>query len=167
MFRYSSRIFNALFLSPKLPICNAQAGLGGVAGHVFVHYYKNDPGYFYYLQSVTNYSAVTAACLMIRRSVYDEVGGMDENLEVEYNDVDFCLKIMDAGYNNVYVPDVVLYHYESATRGHPHQNKVSYERHLREVKYFKEKWDKYIKRDPFYHPNLTLDRQDFSMNYNS
>jgi GT2 family glycosyltransferase len=142
-------------------------GLGGVAGHVFVHYYKNDPGYFYYLQSVTNYSAVTAACLMIRRSVYDEVGGMDENLEVEYNDVDFCLKIMDAGYNNVYVPDVVLYHYESATRGHPHQNKVSYERHLREVKYFKDKWDKYIKRDPFYHPNLTLDRQDFSMNFNS
>jgi GT2 family glycosyltransferase len=142
-------------------------GLGGVAGHVFVHSYKNDPGYFNYLQSVTNYSAVTAACLMIRRSVYDEVNGMDEKLEVEFNDVDFCLKILEAGYYNVYVPDVVLYHYESATRGHPHQNKVSYERHLREVKYFKDKWTKYLKNDPFYNPNLTLEKQHFEINYNS
>lgn len=141
--------------------------LGGVAGHVFVNYYKDDPGYFNYLQSTTNYSAVTAACLMCRKSVFEEVDGMDEKLEVEFNDVDFCLKILDKGYYNVYVPDVVLYHYESATRGHPHQNKPSYERHLREVAYFKEKWDKYIKRDPFYNPNLTLDKQDFSINYKS
>lgn len=140
-------------------------GLGGVAGHVFVHQYKDDPGYFYYLQSVTNYSAVTAACLMVRRDVYEEVGGMDEKLEVEYNDVDFCLKVLDKGYYNVYTPDVVLYHYESATRGHPHQNKASFERHVREVTYFKEKWNKYIEEDPFYNPNLTLDRQDFSFNY--
>ena len=142
-------------------------GLGGVAGHVFVHSYKNDPGYFNYLQSVTNYSAVTAACLLIRRNVYDEVNGMDEKLEVEFNDVDFCLKILDAGYYNVYVPDVVLYHYESATRGHPHQNKISYERHLREVKYFKDKWTKYLKKDPFYNPNLTMEKQHFEINYNS
>lgn len=140
-------------------------GLGGVAGHVFVHLYKDEPGYFSYLQSTTNYSAVTAACLMVRRSVFDEVNGMDEKLEVEFNDVDFCLKVMDKGYNNVYLPDVVLYHYESATRGHPHQNKVSYERHLREVKYFKDKWAHYIKRDPFFNPNLSLDNQNFSINY--
>jgi GT2 family glycosyltransferase len=74
---------------------------------------------------------------------------------------------LEAGYYNVYVPDVVLYHYESATRGHPHQNKVSYERHLREVKYFKDKWTKYLKNDPFYNPNLTLEKQHFEINYNS
>ncbi len=142
-------------------------GLGGVAGHVLVNFYKDDPGYFNYLQSTTNYSAVTAACLMVRRSVYDEVNGMDEKLEVEFNDVDFCLKIMDKGYFNIYVPDVVLYHYESATRGHPHQNKVSYERSQRESKYFLEKWDKYIKNDPFYNPNLRYDVQDFKVNYDA
>ena len=142
-------------------------GLGGVAGHVMVNYYKNDPGYFNYLQSTTNYSAVTAACLMIRRKVYEEVGGMDELLEVEFNDVDFCLQILEHGYYNIYVPEVVLYHYESATRGHPHQTKASYERHIREIDYFKKKWDRYIKRDPFYNPNLSLDFQDFRTNMNA
>ncbi|MCW3124334.1 MAG: glycosyl transferase family 2 [Flavipsychrobacter sp.] len=140
-------------------------GLGGVAGHSFVNNYKDDAGYFNYIQSTNNYSAVTAACLMIRRSVYDEVGGMDEKFEVEYNDVDFCLKILDHGYYNVYMPDVELYHYESATRGHPHQSKESFERHVREIAMFKSKWDKYIKNDPYYNPNLNLGVHDFSMDF--
>ena len=141
-------------------------GLGDirVAGHVFVGFYKDSPGYYNYLQSVDNTSAVTAACLMVRRNVFDEVGGMEEKLEVEYNDVDFCLRILDKGYNNLYVPDVVLYHYESATRGHPQQTKESYERHIREVKFFKETWRKYIERDPYYNPNLSLDEGDYRMN---
>jgi len=141
-------------------------GLGDirVAGHVFVGFYKDSPGYYNYLQSVDNTSAVTAACLMVRRSVFDEVGGMEEKLEVEYNDVDFCLRILDKGYNNLYVPDVVLYHYESATRGHPQQTKESYERHIREVKFFKDTWGKYIERDPYYNPNLSLDEGDYRMN---
>ncbi len=140
-------------------------GLGGVAGHAFVNNYKDDAGYFNYIQSTDNYSAVTAACLMIRRNVYIEVGGMDEKFEVEYNDVDFCLKIMDHGYYNVYMPDVELYHYESATRGHPHQSKESWERHIREIGLFKDKWDKYIKNDPYYNPNLNLGVHDFSMDF--
>lgn len=140
-------------------------GLGGVAGHAFTHSHRDDPGYFNYIQSVNNYSAVTAACIMVRRSVYDEVGGMEESFEVEYNDVDFCLKIADAGYYNVYVPDVTLYHYESATRGHPHQNKESYARHVKEVNLFLEKWDKYIKHDPYFNPNLNRGVHDFRLDF--
>ena len=136
-------------------------GLGSVAGHVLVGLHKDSPGYFNCLQTATNYSAVTAACLMCRKDVYEEIGGMEEKLEVEYNDVDFCLKMVEHGYYNVYVPDVTLYHYESTTRGHPSQNKASHERHLREVGYFKEKWVKYIMNDPYYNPNLTLSTQDF------
>jgi len=92
---------------------------------------------------------------------------MDEQFEVEYNDVDFCLKLMDAGFNNVYLPQVELYHFESATRGHPHQSKPSYERHLKEMKKFKDKWQKYIDHDPYYNPNLNLGVHDFSMNFSS
>jgi len=142
-------------------------GLGGIAGHSFVGAHKEEAGYFNYIQSVNNYSAVTAACLMCRKEVFKKVGGMDEIFEVEYNDVDFCLKLVDAGYNNVYLPQVELYHYESATRGHPHQSKPSYERHLKEMKLFKEKWQKYIDHDPFYNPNLNLGVHDFSMNFSS
>ncbi|GBL34566.1 uncharacterized protein y4gI [Filimonas sp.] len=142
-------------------------GLGGIAGHSFVGAYKDDAGYFNYIQSVNNYSAVTAACLMCRKEVFNAVGGMDETFEVEYNDVDFCLKLMEAGYNNVYLPQVELYHYESATRGHPHQSKPSYERHLKEMKLFKDKWQPVIDHDPFYNPNLNLGAHDFSMNFSA
>ena len=139
-------------------------GLGGIAGHTFVGMHQDEPGYFNYIQSANNYSAVTAACLMVRADVYDAVGGMDEIFEVEYNDVDFCLRIQEAGYNNVYLPHVSLYHFESATRGHPHQSKSGYERHLKEMALFKERWQKIIDHDPYYNPNLNLGVHDFSMN---
>ena len=142
-------------------------GLGGIAGHTFVGAYKDEAGYFNYIQSVNNYSAVTAACLLCRKEVFDAVKGMDEQFEVEYNDVDFCLKLQAAGYNNVYLPQVELYHYESATRGHPHQSKVSYERHLKEMKLFKDKWQAVIDHDPHYNPNLNLGVHDFSMNFSA
>src|SRR5690606_11806525 len=129
-------------------------GLGGVAGHVFVNAFKDDAGYFNYIQSVNNFSALTAACLMCRTSGYDEVGGMNEACEVEYNDVDLCLRFTTAGYYNVYLPDVELYHYESATRGHPHQSRESWERHVREIKIFKEAWQSYIDHHPHFNPNL-------------
>lgn len=158
-----------LYPDDRIQHAGTVIGLGDdkIAAHAFVGYHKDMPGYFNKLQFVSNYAALTAACLMIRKSVYDEVGGMDETLEVEYNDVDFCLKLIDAGYYNVYMPDVVLYHYESATRGHPHQDKKSYERHVREIAYFRSKWKKYIKNDPFYNPNLSLDGAGFTIDYNS
>jgi len=136
-------------------------GIGGVAGHTFIGAGKDDPGQFYYLTSVTNYSAVTAACLMVEKSKYEAVGGFDEQLAVEYNDVDFCLKLIDNGYYNLFNPDVVLYHYESLTRGHPYATKESYKKHVAEVKYFKSKWQQYIDNDPFYNPNLSLTTTHF------
>lgn len=142
-------------------------GLGGVAGHAFLNAYKDDPGYFNYIQSVNNFSAVTAACLMCRKSLYDRVGGMDETLEVEFNDVDLCLKFVDVGYYNIYLPDVELYHYESATRGHPHQSRESWERHEREIKLFKAKWQTYIDHDPYFNPNLNIGAHDFSMDFSA
>ncbi len=142
-------------------------GLGGIAGHAFVNAHKDDPCYFNYLQSMNNFSALTAACLMVRREVFLEVGGMTELFEVEYNDVDFCLKIQQAGYYNVYLPDVQLYHFESSTRGHPHKSKESYQRHLREMAMFEERWRTVIAHDPCYSPNLSLGAHDFSLNFSA
>ncbi len=142
-------------------------GLGGVAGHSFVNQHKDDPGYFNYIQSVTNYSAVTAACLMCRKEVFLEVNGMEEELAVEYNDVDLCLKMIDKGYHNVYLPHVELYHFESVSRGHPHLSIESYERHVKEIGIFSKKWEKYIKNDPCYNPNLNMGVHDFSMNFSA
>lgn len=138
-------------------------GISGVAGHIFTGFHKTHYGYFGNLMSITNYSAVTGACLMCRKEVFDEVGGFTEEFTVEYNDTDFCLKILDAGYRNVYLPHVLLYHYESLTRGHPFATKSSYEKHLREVKLFKDRWQKYIDRDPYYNPNLSLKKADYSI----
>ena len=138
-------------------------GLGGVAGHTWVGYHKDGPGYFNYINTVNNNSAVTAACMMVERIKLERIGGWEEEFTVEYNDVDLCLRLREAGYNNVYVPDVSLYHYESLTRGHPHMTKESYERHLREVGLFKERWSDYVKDDPCYNPNLSRGVHDFQI----
>ena len=136
-------------------------GLGGVAGHTFVGTHKDGPGYFNYVNTINNYSAVTAACMMVERRKLDEIGGWDEGFTVEYNDVDLCLRLRERGYHNVYLPHVSLYHYESLTRGHPHMTRESYERHLREVKLFKDRWEAYIADDPCYDPNLSRGVHDF------
>jgi glycosyltransferase involved in cell wall biosynthesis len=138
-------------------------GLGGVAGHTFVGYHKDGPGYFNYINTVNNNSAVTAACMMVERTKLERIGGWEEEFTVEYNDVDICLRLREAGCHNVYVPDVSLYHYESLTRGHPHMTKESYERHLREVGLFKERWSGYVKDDPCYNPNLSRGVHDFQI----
>jgi O-antigen biosynthesis protein len=142
-------------------------GLGGAAGHVFVGQHRKQSGYFNYILSRNNYSALTAACLMCRREVYDAVNGFDETLEVEYNDIDFCLKLLAKGYYNVYVPDVELYHYESATRGQPYASKKSWAQHEKDFDRFNQKWHNLIKNDPFYSPNLSLDTDDFRINHNA
>ena len=136
-------------------------GLKGIACHQFVGADKNDLGYFNHLKSINNFSAVTAACLMVRKEVYHEVGGFDEELAIEFNDVDFCLKLVEAGYNNLYTPFVTLYHYESVSRGHPHKTKKTYEKHVKENNLFKERWHKFIKHDPCYNQNLSLEYDDY------
>lgn len=136
-------------------------GLGGVAGHVFTGTHKDGPGYFNYVNTINNYSAVTAACLMVGRGKLEVIGGWDERFTVEYNDVDLCLRLREHGLHNVYLPHVSLYHYESLTRGHPHLTKESYERHLREVALFTERWGAYVEDDPCYDPNLTRGAHDW------
>lgn len=138
-------------------------GLGGVASHAFIGEDRDGPGYFNYVNLLNNYSACTAACIMVRTGVYDEVNGFSEEFVVEYNDVDFCLKVIEAGYRNLYVPHVELYHYESISRGHPHSTPENYKRHVKEVNRFRKKWMKYVEHDPCYNPNLTLGAENFSI----
>jgi glycosyltransferase involved in cell wall biosynthesis len=137
-------------------------GLGGVAGHSHKHLKRGAPGFFYRAQLIQTLSAVTAACLVIKKSIYQEVGGLDEtNLAVAFNDVDFCLRVKEAGYRNVWTPYAELYHHESATRG----SEDTSEKQLRfseEVSYMKKRWGESLMQDPAYSPNLTLDREDFS-----
>ena len=136
-------------------------GLHGLAGHGHRLFPADAPGYFVALKTVNNFSALTAACLMVRRSVYDRVGGLDEELTVAFNDVDFCLKIQQAGYRNVYLPHVVLYHFESKSRGFdttPEKiARMNSEHDLMEVR-----WQVSSLVDPCYNPNLTLDDWNYS-----
>lgn len=141
-------------------------GLGGIAGHTFVGFERNASGYFHYLKCVNNYSALTAACIMVRTEVFNKVGGFNEDLAIEFNDIDFCLQVVKHGYRNVYLPHVTLYHYESISRGHPHRNKKSYAQHLKDVNYFKNRWQNYISNDPCYSPHLSLIFTDFRLNVN-
>lgn len=137
-------------------------GVGGVAGHAHKYFSPNELGYFGRLKVVQNFSAVTGACLAVRKSVFFEVGGLDEALAVAFNDVDFCLKVRDAGYRNVWTPYAELYHHESLSRGYEVTRKQR-KRFRSEIAYMKEKWGAALKADPFYSPHLTLDWEDFSI----
>ncbi|WP_412527012.1 glycosyltransferase family 2 protein [Burkholderia lata] len=138
-------------------------GIQGVAGNAHKHVPRTTRGYFGRAGLVSGFSAVTAACLLVRKSVYLEVGGLDEaNLAVAYNDVDFCLRIRQAGYRNVWTPFAELYHHESATRG-PETDPANQLRFERETAHMTQRWGKMLVDDPCYSPNLTLDREDFSL----
>jgi GT2 family glycosyltransferase len=131
-------------------------GMGGVAGHGHKFRPRTHNGYFGNLRLVQNMSAVTAACMLFRKHIYDEVGGMDEvHLPVSFNDVDFCLKVREAGYKCVWTPFAELYHHESKTRGYE-DTPEKQARASREVAAIKERWGEKIQRDPFYSTNLSL-----------
>ncbi|RMU65027.1 hypothetical protein ALP29_201365 [Pseudomonas syringae pv. avii] len=137
-------------------------GLGGVAGHSHKYLPKGAPGYFCRAELIQEFSAVTAACLIVKKSIVDEVGGLDEeNLKVTFNDVDFCLRVQEAGYLNVWTPFAELYHRESATRGHE-DTPQKQQRFSQEVQYMKSRWPQMLV-DYVYNPNLTLDYEDFSL----
>lgn len=137
-------------------------GIGGVAGHAHKYLHKDDPGYFGRSALTHNLSAVTAACLVVRRSVFDQVGGLDETIAVAFNDVDFCLRVRAAGYRNLFTPYAVLYHHESATRG-TEVSLEQQERFQRESETMKERWASTLRNDPYYSPHLSLEREDFSI----
>lgn len=131
-------------------------GLGDVAGHVHVGLPAGEPGYFGRAVLLQSVSAVTAACLLVRRSLYAEAGGLDEqNLGVAFNDVDFCLKLVRAGYRNVWTPHAELVHHESASRGSDlAPDKAG--RFAAEARFMREKWGSLLRRDPAFNVNLDL-----------
>jgi GT2 family glycosyltransferase len=137
--------------------------LGGVAGHAHSRLPRHQHGYFGRASLIQSFSAVTAACLVIRKSVYEEVAGFNEDdLSIAFNDVDFCLRVGNAGYRNIWTPYAELYHYESATRGYedtPEKQK----RFAKEVAYMKQQWGDLVLNDHAYSPNLTLDYGDLSL----
>ena len=130
-------------------------GAGGLADHVFKGIHEDDPGYMGRAISSQDVSAVTAACLLVKRSVYEEVGGLEEEFQVAFNDVDFCLKVRKAGYLIVYDADVKLFHYESKSRG-MEDTTDRFIRFGNEMMLLNSKWDilsTFV--DPYYNPNLS------------
>lgn len=138
-------------------------GFGGIAGHTFIGFPHDANGYFSRIICAQDYSAVTAACMMTKKSVYEQVGGLTEELVVAFNDIDYCMKVRALGKLVVYNPYAQLYHYESKSRG-LEDSPEKQERYYREMKYFVTKWKECLdKGDPYYNPNLTLAKADFSL----
>ena len=138
-------------------------GYSGIAGHAFIGQLRGEQGYFSRIVCMQDYSAVTAACLMVRKDVFIEVNGFDENFKVAFNDIDFCLKVRETGRLVVYNPYIYAYHYESKTRGSD-EDSINKERFEKEKNILRKKWKKYIiNGDPYYNINLTLKRPDFTI----
>jgi len=141
----------------------------GIAGHAFKHLQDDEPGYFSRASSISNYTAVTGACLLIDKKLFQKMDGFNETeLGIAYNDIDLCLRLIESGYRNVYTPYAKLYHYESVSRGYENPETIKkdharYNRVISEMNYMKEKWEKYIDNDPLYSPNLTREKEDFSI----
>jgi len=134
-----------------------------VAGHSHKYYARGDYGYSSRLTIAQNLSAVTAACCLIPRHVWEQIQGLDESFEVAFNDVDMCMRIRKAGYLIVWTPYAELYHFESKSRGledTPEKQK----RFKGEIDHFQQRWhDELRAGDPYYNPNLTIEHEDFSI----
>ena len=137
-------------------------GIGGVAGHVHRYLPGDDPGYCHRASVTQNLSAVTGACLLVRKALYWEVGGLNEHrLAVAFNDIDFCLKLRDAGYRNLYTPYAVLTHHESISRGRDDTEEKN-QTFMQEYAFMQDTWRDKLWGDPAYNPNLTLEFEDCS-----
>lgn len=137
--------------------------IGGVAGHAHKYLPRQSRGYAGRASVIQGFSAVTAACMVIRKTIYEDVGGLNEtDLKVAFNDVDFCLRVGEAGYRNVWTPYAELYHHESASRGYEDtpEKRARFER---ETEFMKRRWGDLLSNDPAYSPNLTLNHEDFSL----
>jgi GT2 family glycosyltransferase len=152
-----------LYANDKIQHAGVVLGVGGVAGHAYKHLSKDAQGYVDRMHVIQNFSAVTGACLVMRREVYEKAHGLDEtNLPVAFNDVDFCIRIKELGYRILWTPYAELYHLESVSRGSdelPHNIR----RFHSEVNYMRYVWKDVLYCDPCYNPNLTLEREDFSL----
>lgn len=144
-------------------------GLGAhrTAGHTHYGQSRENLGYMGRLCYTQNVSAVTGACLMVKKHLFTEVGGLDTNFEISLNDVDFCLKLREKGYLNVFTPFAELYHFESISRGLDDQGEKA-QRYNRESERFREKWKEVLEKgDPYYNINFSLDRSDYSLKIES
>ena len=137
-------------------------GMGGVAGHLFRDFPRGTDGRCNRARLTQNFSAVTAACLVVRRDVFEKVGGLDESLAVAFNDIDFCLRVRATGLRNLWTPFAELYHHESASRG-AEDTPEKHERFRREVEIMLARWKDVIAHDPAYNPNLSLELTDYSL----
>ncbi len=138
-------------------------GFGGIAGHTFIGLHKAESSYFNQAMCARNYSAVTAACMMSKRSLFDKVGGFSEDLAVAFNDIDYCMKIRSLNKLVVYAPYALFYHYESKSRG-LEDTPEKVERFNREIRKFSDKWPEILRDgDPYYNPNLTLRKSNFAL----
>lgn len=143
-----------LYPDDKLQHAGVVMGLGGIASHTFLNFNKDDCGFYGRLLVPYNYSANTAACLMVSKKKFLEIGGLEEKLKVAYNDVDFNLKLLEKGYYNVFIPQVELYHFESKSRGIDDTEEKK-KRFSQESKFMHDKWEHMILNDPFYNPNFS------------
>lgn len=140
-----------------------QLGAHRTAGHSHYGQSRENLGYMGRLCYAQNVSAVTGACLLVKKSLFEEVGGLDESFAISLNDVDFCLKLRQKGLLNVFTPFAELYHYESVSRGLDDSGEKA-ERYNRESAHFREKWKTVLEKgDPYYNPNFSLDRSDFAL----
>ncbi|MBQ8041587.1 MAG: glycosyltransferase, partial [Lachnospiraceae bacterium] len=140
-------------------------GLGAhrTAGHSHYKIPVQNLGYMGRLCYTQNVSAVTGACLMVKKELFEMVGGLEEGFAISLNDVDFCLKLREKGFLNVWTPFAELYHYESISRGLDDQGEKA-ERYNRESEQFRKKWKEVLEKgDPYYNPNFSLDRSDFAL----
>jgi GT2 family glycosyltransferase len=137
-------------------------GLQGVAGHAFKGLARQAPGYFSLPHLLREVSAVTGACLAVRKAAYEQVGGLDEReLQVAFNDIDFCLKLQRAGYSNLYTPWAELFHHESYSRGSDQEGKAL-RRFSREIDVMRQRWPD-LANDAAYNPNLSLENGGYDL----
>ena len=138
-------------------------GIGGIAGHAFLNMPRSRSGYLHKASLQMDLSAVTAACMMMKRSVFESLGGFEEKLAVAFNDVDLCLRCVKAGYLVVYNPKVELYHYESKSRG-SEDSEEKVRRFQQEIEFMRTRWIDLLKQgDPYYNKNLTLSKWNYSL----
>lgn len=144
-----------LFPNDEIQHAGVLLGVDGISTHPFAKTPDSESNF--YVNNIVNYTALTGACLMVKRSIFEEIGCFDEKYVVEFNDFDLCLRLKSAGLNNIYIPHVVLYHYESYSRGAKHKDVQGFMRYRKERDMFLDQWGEYIENDPSYNPNLHRD----------
>jgi glycosyltransferase involved in cell wall biosynthesis len=137
-------------------------GIQGVAGHAHRYLKRGGKGYFGRASLIQSFSSLTGACLVVRKEIFHKVGGFNEDLQIAFNDVDFCLRVREAGYRNIYTPYAELYHQEPLIRGNEDPLEKQF-RFSKESAYMKQRWGELLLSDPAYSPNLTLESGDFSL----